>query len=113
MMTDDVKFSDSNLPDFRVDASRGAMRAALQNARRWGAVGAFRLASRLLRRATLPHRQHRISHNGLRTVLSGTRLPERFGAVLVLGRQRKDQDIQSEHAIDPARAALSLELSCN
>jgi hypothetical protein len=75
-------------------------RAALENARRWGAVavGAFRPASKLLRRATLLHRQHRISHNGLRTVLSGTRLLERFGAVLALRRQRKDQDIQSEHA---------------
>ena len=39
----------------------GAIRAAVENARRWGAIGTFRLASRLLRRATLLHRQHRIS----------------------------------------------------
>jgi hypothetical protein len=44
------------------------------------------------------HRQRQISHNGLRTVLSGTRLLERFGALLALGRRRKDQDIQSEPA---------------
>jgi hypothetical protein len=49
-----------------------------------------------LRHATVLHRQRRISHNRLRTVLSGTVL-ERFGAWLALGRRRKDQDIQSEH----------------
>jgi hypothetical protein len=73
------------------------MRAALENARRWAAIGTFRLASRLLRRATLLHRQRRISHNCLRTVLSGTRLLERLGALLALGRRRIVQDIQSEH----------------
>jgi hypothetical protein len=73
------------------------IRLALENARRWGAVGSFRLASRILRRATLLHRQRRISHNGLRTVLSGTLLLERFGALLALSRRQKDQEIQSEH----------------
>jgi hypothetical protein len=71
--------------------------AALENARRRGALGVFRLASRILRHAMVLHRQRRISHNRLRTVLSGTRLLERFGASLALGRPRKDQDIQSEH----------------
>jgi len=72
------------------------IRAALEQARRWGAAGAFRLASRILRRATVLHQQRRISHNCLRTVLSGTLLLERFGALLALGRRQKDQDIQSE-----------------
>jgi hypothetical protein len=71
-------------------------RMALENGRRWGAVGAFRLANKILRHATVLHRQRRISHNGLRTVLSGTLLLERFGALLALGRRQKDQDIQSE-----------------
>jgi hypothetical protein len=72
--------------------------AALENARRRGALGVFRLASRILRHAMVLHRQRRISHNRLRTVLSGTRLLERFGALLALGGRRKDQDIQSEHS---------------
>jgi hypothetical protein len=72
------------------------IKAAFELAPRWGAIGAFRLAGRILRHATLLHRQRRISHNRLRTVLSGTRLLERFGALLALGRRRKDQDIQSE-----------------
>jgi hypothetical protein len=57
-------------------------------------VKAPRLARRMLRHATL---LHRISHNGLRTVLSGTLLLERFGALPALGRRRKDQEIKSEH----------------
>jgi hypothetical protein len=48
------------------------------------------------RSPTLPHRQRRISHNGLRTVLSGTRLLA-VRSLAGLGRRRKDQDIQSEH----------------
>jgi hypothetical protein len=44
----------------------------------------------------LLHRQRRISHNRLRTVLSGTLLLERFGALLALGHRQKDQDIQRE-----------------
>jgi hypothetical protein len=65
------------------------MRAAVETARRWGAAGVFRLASSILRYAMILHRQRRISHIGLRTVLSGTRLLERFGALLALGHRRK------------------------
>jgi hypothetical protein len=65
------------------------IKAAIENARRWGAIGAFRLASLLLHYAMSLHRQGRISHNGLRTVLSGTRLLERLGAFLALGHRRK------------------------
>jgi hypothetical protein len=86
------------------------IRAALEHARRWGAVGAFRLASRILRHATVLHRQRRISHNRLRTVLSGTLLLERFGALLTLGHRQKDQDIQSERTDDPSAGQLCLDL---
>jgi hypothetical protein len=65
------------------------IRTALQNARYWGAIGAFRLASRILRHATLLHRQRRISPNGLQTILSGTLLLERSGPLLALGRRQK------------------------
>jgi hypothetical protein len=57
----------------------------------------FWLASRILRRAMLLHQQRRISHSGLRTVLSGTRLLERFGALLALGRRwRKHQEFEKD-----------------
>src|ERR1700682_1781506 len=58
----------------------GVIRAAVEDARRWGAIGLFRLASSILRCAMILHRQDRISHRGLRTVLSATRLLERGGA---------------------------------
>src|SRR6202166_158993 len=73
----------------------GVIRAAVEDARRWGAIGLFRLASSILRCAMILHRQHRISHRGLRTVLSGTRLLERVGASLALGRRRrKRQEVE-------------------
>jgi hypothetical protein len=72
------------------------MRAAIENARRWGAVGVFRLASRILRYAMTLHWQRRTSHSGLRTVLSGTRLLERFGALLALGRRRNSQQVEQD-----------------
>jgi hypothetical protein len=75
--------------------------AAIEHARRWGAIGIFRLASRILRYVTILHRQRRISHNGLRTVLTGTRSLERLGALLALGHRRKrqngEQDLHSDH----------------
>jgi hypothetical protein len=74
--------------------SGSMIRSAIENARSWGAIGVFRLASRILRYAMILHRQRRISHNGLRTVLSGTRLLERFGAFLALGRRRKRQQVE-------------------
>jgi hypothetical protein len=63
----------------------------LANARRWSAVGLFRLASRILRYAIMLHRQRRISRQSLRSLLSGTRWLERLGAFLALGRRRKSQ----------------------
>lgn len=72
------------------------IRGAIENARRWGAIGLFRLASRILRYAMITYRQRRISHNGLRIVLSGTRLLERFGAWLALGHRRKRQQVEKD-----------------
>src|ERR1700719_2500090 len=60
----------------------GLIRASIANARRWGAVGIFRLASSILRCAMMLHRQRWISGSDLRTVLSATRSLERFGALL-------------------------------
>jgi hypothetical protein len=71
-------------------------RVTIENARRWGAVRIFRLASKILRWATILHRQHRISHIGLRTVLSGTRRLERLAAFLALGRRRIGQQAGKE-----------------
>jgi hypothetical protein len=43
------------------------------------------------------HRQRKISRSGLLTVLSGTRLLERLGALLALGRRRrKHQEVEKE-----------------
>src|ERR1700730_18145260 len=75
----------------------GVIRAAVEGARRWGAIGLFRLASSVLRYAMMLHRQRRISPSDLRTVLSATRLLERAGALLALGgRWRKRQEIGKE-----------------
>jgi hypothetical protein len=65
--------------------------AAVETTRRWAAIGILRFASLILRCAMNLHQQRRISPNGLRTVLSGTRVLERFGAWLVLGRRRRKQ----------------------
>jgi hypothetical protein len=48
------------------------------------------------------HRQRRISRRGLHTVLSATRMLERLGALLALGRrwrkhQEVEKDFHSEH----------------
>jgi len=73
------------------------IRASVANARRWGAIGVFRLASSILRRGMILHRQRRISRRGLQTVLSATRLLERLGAFLALGRRwRKHQEAEKE-----------------
>jgi hypothetical protein len=72
------------------------IKATFANARRWGALRTLRLASRILRYATVLHRQRRISHDSLRTVLSGTRWLERCGAWLALGCRRKRQQIEQE-----------------
>jgi hypothetical protein len=43
------------------------------------------------------HRRRKISHRGLRTVLSGTRLLERVGALLALGRRwRKRPELKKD-----------------
>src|ERR1700736_2413543 len=75
----------------------GLIRASIANARRWGAVGIFRLASSILRCAMTLHRQRRISRSDLRTVLSATRSLERFGALLALGRRwRKRPEFEKD-----------------
>jgi hypothetical protein len=76
------------------------IRAAIENAQRWGAIGVFGLAGRSLRYAMILHQQRRISHNGFRTVLSGTRLLERLGAFLALGHRRKRQQIEQDFQSD-------------
>src|ERR1700730_6515614 len=75
----------------------GLIRASIANARRWGAIGVFRLANSILRCAMMLPRQRKISRRGLLTVLSGTRLLERLGALLALGRRRrKRQEVEKE-----------------
>src|SRR6202165_4076514 len=75
----------------------GLIRAPIENARRWGAIGVFRLASRILRCAMILHRQRRISRRGLQNALSATRLLERVGALLALGRRwRKHQEVEKD-----------------
>jgi hypothetical protein len=50
-----------------------------------------------LRCATILHRQRRISRRGLQNVLSATRLLERLGALLALGRRgRKRQEVEKD-----------------
>lgn len=68
-----------------------SMKATVEGARRWTAAGIFRLASLILRVAMKLHHQRRISHNGLRTVLSGARWLERLGGWLALGNRRRRQ----------------------
>jgi hypothetical protein len=73
------------------------IRAAVEGARRWVAIGLFRLASSILRYAMMLHRQRRISRSDLRTALSATRMLERAGALLALGRRwRKRQEVEKD-----------------
>jgi hypothetical protein len=73
------------------------IRAAVEGARRWGAIGLFRLASSTLRYAMMLHRQRRISRRGLQNALSATRLLERVGALLALGRRwRKRREVEKD-----------------
>jgi hypothetical protein len=65
-------------------ATVGVINAAIESARRWDA----------LRWAMLLHRQRRISHSGLRTILSGTRLLERLEAFLALGHRQKHPQVE-------------------
>jgi hypothetical protein len=45
----------------------------------------------------IQHRQRRISRRGLQTILSATRLLERLGAFLALGRRwRKHQEVEKD-----------------
>jgi hypothetical protein len=73
------------------------IRAAVEGARRWVAIGLFRLASSILRYAMMLHRQRRISHSDLRIALSATRMLERAGASLALGRRwRKRPEFEKD-----------------
>jgi hypothetical protein len=67
-------------------------KATFDHARRRAALGLFRLASLILRRATDLFQQRRIARFALRVVLAATKLLERCAAVLLLGTNRpKDQ----------------------
>jgi hypothetical protein len=88
--------------DLLDNAVRARMSVAVEITRRWAAIGIFRLASLILRCAMNLHQRRRISHNGLRTVLSATRPLERFGAWLALGRGRRKQQ-QAEQDFHSAR----------
>jgi hypothetical protein len=72
-------------------AMTARMRLAVESARRWAAAEIFRLASLILRGAMKLHQQRRISHSGLRTVLSATRWLEHLGGFLALGPRQKRQ----------------------
>jgi hypothetical protein len=73
------------------------IKASIANARRWGAIAVFRLASSILRCAMILHRQRRISRRGLQNPLSTTRMLERLGALLALGRRwRKRQEVEKD-----------------
>src|ERR1700730_11514463 len=75
----------------------GLIRAPIVNARRWGAIGIFRLASSILRCAMILHRQRRISRRGLQNALSATRLLEQLGALLALGRRwRRQHEVEKD-----------------
>jgi hypothetical protein len=78
------------------------IRVSIADARRWGAIGAFRLANSILRCAMILHQQRRVSPRGLQIILSAMGWLERLGAWLALGRRwRKrrevEKDFHSEH----------------
>ncbi len=86
-----------SVPHFPACDVGRVIRASIASARRWGAIGVFRLASSILRCAMILYRQRRISRRGLQTVLSATRLLERLGALLALGRRfRKRQEVEKD-----------------
>jgi hypothetical protein len=72
-------------------AMTARMKSASEGARRWAAAMIFRLASLILRGAMKLHQRRRISHSGLRAVLSGTRGLEHLGGFLALGPRQKRQ----------------------
>jgi hypothetical protein len=63
-------------------------KSAFDNARRWGALALFRLASTLLRRATDLFQRRRIARADLHVALATARLLERCAGVLLLGLGR-------------------------
>jgi hypothetical protein len=66
--------------------------SVLDPMRRRGALGLFRLASSILRRATHLYQRRRIARSHLRVALSTARLLERSASALLLGsRRRQDQ----------------------
>src|ERR1700736_1264805 len=96
--------------DFPACDGWGVIRAPIANARRWGAIGVFRLASSVLRCAMILHRQRRISRRGLQNALSATRLLERVGALLALGRRwRKRLEVEKDFHRERAESLLAME----
>src|ERR1700730_990071 len=75
----------------------GLIRVSIADARRWGAIGAFRLASSILRCAMILHQQRRVSRRGLQIILSAMGWLERLGAWLALGRRwRKRREVEKD-----------------
>jgi hypothetical protein len=66
--------------------------SVFRDMRHRGALGLFRLASTILRRATNRYQRRRIARGHLRVALSTARLLERSAGALLLGlRQGQDQ----------------------
>ena len=63
-------------------------KSALEHARRWAALGLFRLASSILRKGLGLYERQRISRVNLGVALSTARLCERSAGVLLLGLGR-------------------------
>jgi hypothetical protein len=67
-------------------------KAAFDHARRRAALGLFRIASMILRRATDLFERRRIARDALRVAVVAARLLERCAGLLLLGMSwRKDQ----------------------
>jgi hypothetical protein len=98
--------------DLRCDVLDIAMTARMWNAvesrRRWAAAGIFRLSNFIF--ALNLHHQRRISHHGLRTVLSGTRWLERFGGQLALCTDENANEQSRTYRVNGSidQAAISL-----
>jgi hypothetical protein len=70
---------------------------ALQHARRWGALGLFRLARSILSGSLGLYQRRKVSKSSLRVVVAAARCVEQAAAVLLLGpkRPRDWQDLDN------------------
>lgn len=72
----------------------------LGRGRRWGAIVLLRMASAVLRSATVLYLKRTISAAGLRAALSVARSFERAGALIVLGRRSRPDFNSTQKAKD-------------